>query len=171
MNEPAGFPPTTRKIVSRAAAAEWSAAERAAGRRVVLANGAFDLLHVGHLRYLEAARAAGDRLLVAVNSDLSVRLSKGPSRPILPEAERAELVASLEAVDRVFLFDDRTVEQLLREMRPAVHAKGTDYTVESVPERAVAAEIGARTVITGDPKDHATTDLVANIRKRFPGAE
>ena len=119
------------------------------------------------MRYLEGARAEGDLLVVAVNSDESVRMSKGPERPIVPERERAELVAALAAVDAVFLFSDRTVEAVLREIRPAVHAKGTDYTAETVPERGIAAEIGARVAITGDPKDHATSRFLADLEARF----
>lgn len=156
-------------IASRAEAAAWCRARRSEGRRVVLANGAFDMLHVGHLRYLEGARAAGDALVVAVNSDASVRLSKGPSRPVIPESERIELVAALACVDVAFLFDDRTVESILRELRPSVHAKGTDYTAETVPERAIAQEVGAETIITGDAKDHATTDAIRVIVERFGG--
>ncbi len=140
---------------------------RAEGLEVVLANGAFDLLHVGHLRYLAAARALGDRLVVAVNSDHSVRLAKGPTRPILPEAERLEILSHLWMVDRLCLFDDPTVAPILELLRPAVHAKGTDYTVETVPERSVVAAYGGRTAIVGDPKDHATTDLIATILARF----
>ena len=140
---------------------------RQAGKRLVVANGAFDMLHVGHVRYLAAARAAGDVLFVALNSDLSVRGSKGPQRPIVPEDERAEILSHLDCVDFIVLFDEPTVAEALRALRPHVHAKGTDYTVESVPEREVVAEWGGETRICGDPKDHATTDLVAEILKRF----
>jgi rfaE bifunctional protein nucleotidyltransferase chain/domain len=140
---------------------------RTAGKRVVVANGAFDTLHVGHARYLAAARAAGDVLFVAVNSDASVRASKGPLRPVVPEGERVELLSHLDCVDWIVLFDEPTVAEVLRALKPHVHAKGTDYTVESVPERAVVAEWGGETVICGDPKEHATTDLVAEILTRF----
>lgn len=134
------------------------------GRRtVVLANGAFDLLHVGHVRYLRAARAEGDFLVVAVNSDASVRALKGPGRPYLPELERAEILAALSCVDRVVLFGEPDVERVLRTIRPDVHAKGTDYRADTVPERGVSREIGARTAIVGDPKDHSTTDLLRSI--------
>ena len=143
---------------------EAAARERAAGRRIVFANGAFDLLHVGHVRYLEAARACGDWLVVGVNSDRSVAAAKGPGRPILPERERAELVAALETVDAVTIFDEDTPEELIRSLAPHVHAKGTDYTPETVPEREAVASSGGRTVIVGDPKDHATSDLIARIR-------
>jgi rfaE bifunctional protein nucleotidyltransferase chain/domain len=138
--------------------------DAARGRRtVVLANGAFDLLHVGHVRYLRAARAEGDFLVVAVNSDSSVRALKGPGRPYLPERERAEILAALSCVDRVLLFDGPDVERVLRAIRPDVHAKGTDYRVDTVPEREVTRAIGGRTAIVGDPKDHSTTDLLRAI--------
>lgn len=140
---------------------------REAGLVVALANGAFDLLHVGHLRYLADARSRADRLVVAINSDVSVRLSKGPDRPIVPEGERIELVAALHPVDLVVPFDDRTVGPVLERLRPDLHAKGTDYTVDSVPEREVVHAYGGRTVICGDPKDHATTDVIATILARF----
>lgn len=154
------------KLVSRVHAADLAEAARAAGGVVVLANGAFDLLHVGHVRYLAAARGLGDLLIVAVNSDASVRGLKGPGRPILPETERVELLSHLACVDRIVLFDEPTVAGVLRAVRPQVHAKGTDYTPETVPERAIVAEWGGRTAICGDPKDHATTDLLAAIRHR-----
>lgn len=131
---------------------------------LVLANGIFDLLHVGHVRYLEGARAAGRSLLVAVNSDASARRLKGAGRPLLPLAERLELLAALECVDRVIAFEGDTVEEVLRRVRPSVHAKGTDYTVESVPERAIAIELGVRTVIVGDAKGHASSELIGRIR-------
>jgi rfaE bifunctional protein nucleotidyltransferase chain/domain len=139
------------------------ARERAAGHTIAFANGCFDLLHVGHVRYLQGAAAEGDRLVVAVNDDRSVRALKGPNRPILLEADRAELVAALRDVDYVVLFADSTVARLLRLVRPDVHCKGTDYTVDTVPERAVVQEYGGRTAIVGDPKSHATRDLIARI--------
>ncbi|MGE5236222.1 MAG: adenylyltransferase/cytidyltransferase family protein [Acidobacteriota bacterium] len=142
-------------------------AARLAGRTVVLANGAFDLLHVGHVRYLAAARAAGDLLVVAVNSDTSVHAIKGPLRPLVPAAERVELLAHLDVVDWIVVFDEPTVTEVLRELKPAIHAKGTDYTPETVPERDVVAAWGGRTLICGDPKDHATTDLIGEIVRRF----
>lgn len=143
---------------------------RREGRKVAVANGAFDLLHVGHLRYLEGAKALteGGLLIVGVNTDSSVRASKGPSRPVVPEAERAELVDALRCVDLVVLFDESTAGPLLRALRPDLHVKGTDYTAEEVPERAVMAELGGRTVIAGDPKQHSTTALVARLG-REPG--
>ncbi len=138
---------------------------RAAGRRVVFTNGGFEVLHVGHVRSLRDARSRGDLLVVAVNSDASVRRSKGPGRPLAPEAERVEVLCALACVDLVTVFDGPTVDGLLRRVRPSVHAKGTDYTPETVPERATALEIGAEIAIVGDPKDHSTTDLLERIRK------
>jgi rfaE bifunctional protein nucleotidyltransferase chain/domain len=140
---------------------------RAAGRRVVLANGCFDLLHVGHIRYLEDARKLGDVLFVGLNGDASVARLKGAGRPLMPASERVELLSALRAVDHVVVFDDDTADALIRALKPDVHAKGTDYTAESVPERATAKAIGAATAITGDPKQHATRDLIATIVDRF----
>jgi len=140
---------------------------RAAGRRIVLANGCFDLLHVGHVRYLEEARRLGDVLFVGINSDLAVARLKGPGRPLMPETERLEMLQALRAVDHVVIFDDETADGLIRAIKPDVHAKGTDYTAESVPERATTAAIGATTAITGDPKQHATRDVIATIVERF----
>jgi rfaE bifunctional protein nucleotidyltransferase chain/domain len=137
--------------------------DRRAGRTVALANGCFDLLHVGHVRYLQGAAAEADRLVVAVNTDRSVTALKGPGRPVLPAADRAELVSALRGVDYVVLFEDSTVERLLELLRPDVHCKGTDYTVETVPERAVVQAYGGRTAIVGDPKQHATRELIARI--------
>lgn len=144
-------------------AAEW----RARGRRVVLANGCFDLLHVGHVRYLGAARGLGDALIVALNSDASVRRLKGPGRPVMAADERAELIGALAAVDLVVVFDEDRADALIRHLRPDVHAKGTDYTEESVPERAAVLAAGGRVAIAGDPKSHATRDLIAAIVARF----
>lgn len=137
---------------------------RAAGRGVVLTNGAFDLLHVGHVRSLEAAKALGDVLVVGVNSDASVRANKGAGRPVVPERERAEVVAALACVDHVVVFSETTAEALIRAVRPAVHAKGTDYRPETLPEAAVVREVGGRVAIVGDPKGHAATDLVRRVR-------
>lgn len=133
---------------------------RAVGEKIILANGGFDLLHVGHVRYLRAAKALGGRLVVAVNSDASLRTLKGATRPRIPELERAEMVAALEGVDAVTVFDDLDVRNLVRVLRPNVHAKGTDYTAESVPERDVVIACGGRVEIVGDPKDHSTTELL-----------
>jgi len=155
------------KLLSRSAARDVAAQGRLAGQTVVLANGAFDMLHVGHVRYLAACKALGDVLIVAVNSDASVRSGKGPRRPIVPEGERVELLSHLACVDWLVLFDEVTVSEILRELRPHVHAKGTDYTPETVPERAVVVEWGGETVICGDTKEHATTDLIGEILKRF----
>ena len=137
--------------------------ERAAGRTVALANGCFDVLHVGHVRYLQGAAAEADRLIVAINDDESVAELKGPGRPILPASDRAELVAALRGVDYVVTFGERTVERLLRLIKPDVHCKGTDYTIDSVPERSIVLEYGGRTAIVGDPKQHATRELIARI--------
>lgn len=155
------------KLLDRATARQRAAALRQEGAVIVLANGAFDLLHVGHVRYLAAARALGDALFVAVNSDASVARLKGPGRPVVPERERVELLSHLACVDYLVVFDESTVAEVLRDLRPHIHAKGTDYTVDSVPERAVVAEWGGNTAICGDPKDHATTDLVGEIVRRF----
>ena len=151
------------KVVSRVELLALAGEQRASGRKIVFANGAFDLLHVGHVRYLEAARREGDWLAVGVNSDRSVQSAKGPGRPILPESERAEIVAALGCVDAVVLFDEDSPADLIGELRPEVHAKGTDYAADTVPERSVVASYGGRTVISGDPKDHATTDLIRRI--------
>jgi rfaE bifunctional protein nucleotidyltransferase chain/domain len=156
---------TKEKILLRDPLRARVAALKQAGRRVVLANGIFDLLHVGHIRYLEGARSEGDALVVAVNSDASATRLKGPGRPVLPADSRAELVAALAAVDFVTIFDEPTVEPLLEALRPAVHAKGTDYTAETVPERAVAERLGVRIAIVGDPKRHSTTALLAQLRQ------
>lgn len=153
------------KILTEAQLAERMDADRKAGLTHAFANGCFDLLHVGHVRYLEAAKAEADRLIVAVNADVSVAALKGPGRPVLPERERAELIAALEAVDYVVLFSDVKVGRLLGALRPDVHCKGTDYTVETVPERDVVRGYGGRIAIVGDPKDHATRDLIQHIKK------
>jgi len=151
-------------VLSRAEAVAKVAAWRQAGRRVVLANGCFDLLHAGHVRYLEAARSLGDALVVALNSDDSVRRLKGPGRPVLTTAARAALVAALEAVDGVVVFGEDDVGSILAALRPDVHAKGTDYTVETVPERSTSRRLGIEIAIAGDPKDHSTRDLLARLR-------
>jgi rfaE bifunctional protein nucleotidyltransferase chain/domain len=153
------------KIVSRDALRQKLTEHRRRGQSVVLANGCFDTLHVGHIRYLEGARREGDILAVGVNADPSVCNLKGPGRPILDENARAQLVAALRSVDYVVLFGESDVQALLEELRPDVHAKGTDYTPASVPERAVAARLSIRVAIVGDPKDHSTRDLLESIRK------
>ena len=151
------------KILSRERLIEAVAAERAAGRTIAFANGIFDLLHVGHVRYLQAAAAEGDRLVVAVNGDRAAAM-KGPGRPILEAAVRAELVAAIRGVSYVTIFDEPTVTELLLLLKPDVHCKGTDYTVETVPERETVRSYGGRIAIVGDPKDHSTRDLLARIR-------
>jgi rfaE bifunctional protein nucleotidyltransferase chain/domain len=153
------------KIVPRDALPNKLAERKRRGERIVFANGCFDTLHVGHIRYLEGARQQGDILVVGVNDDSSVRSLKGPGRPILDENARAFLVAALCCVDYVVLFSESNVEVLLEELRPDVHAKGTDYTAETVPERATAARLGIRVAIVGDPKDHSTRSLFETIRK------
>ena len=153
------------KILSRDELAACLAEHRRRGQRVVFANGCFDMLHVGHVRYLEGARREGDVLVVGVNADSSARPLKGPGRPVLPEAARAELVAALRAVDYVVIFSEPNVEALLAALRPDVHAKGTDYTAESVPEREAAARLGVRVAIVGDAKDHSTRELLDKIRR------
>lgn len=158
------------EILSRNELANRIAADRGRGLSIAFANGAFDLLHVGHIRYLDGARKEADRLIVAVNSDASIRGLKGPSRPILREADRAELVAALRAVDYVVIFDEPTVTPLLELLRPDVHCKGTDYTVDTVPERETVRAYGGRIAIVGDPKDHSTTDLLSRLLpKRVEG--
>ena len=153
------------KILSREKARREIAILKRAGKRVVLANGVFDTLHVGHVRYLSAAKMEGDVLVVAVNSDDSTRRLKGPGRPVLDENARALLVAALRGVDYVLIFSEPNVETLLEALRPDVHAKGTDYTADSVPERETSRGLGIRVAIVGDPKDHSTRDLFARVRK------
>jgi rfaE bifunctional protein nucleotidyltransferase chain/domain len=137
---------------------------RASGKTVALANGVFDLLHVGHVRYLEGAKALADVLVVAVNSDASTRANKGPDRPLIPAAERAELVAALACTDLVLIFDEPDVRAVIRAVRPDVHVKGTDYTPETIPERAEVEAYGGRVAVAGDPKDHSTTEIAARLR-------
>jgi rfaE bifunctional protein nucleotidyltransferase chain/domain len=158
-----------KKILPWESLLEILGARRRKGERIVLANGCFDLLHAGHVRYLEGARQEGDILVVAVNSDSSVRPLKGPGRPILSQDARAELVAALRAVDYVTVFDEPHVETLLETLRPEVHAKGTDYTPETVPERAAAVRLGVRVAIVGDPKRHSTRQILARLREPSHG--
>lgn len=141
---------------AQALVARW----REEGHTVALANGVFDLLHVGHVRYLEAARGLADRLIVAVNSDASTRAYKGPTRPVIPEAERAELIAALRCVDAVLIFEEPDVRRVIRTLKPDVHVKGTDYTPETIPERAEVEAYGGRVAVAGDPKNHSTTDII-----------
>jgi len=161
---------TASKVLSRRELIEAAVRQRKSGKRVVFANGAFDLLHAGHVRYLEAAKAEGDWLAVGINSDASVRRAKGAARPIVPQSERMEIVSALGCADAVSLFEDDSPAALIAELRPDVHAKGTDYSEESVPERNVVASYGGRTAIVGDPKEHATTDLIERIRRAAAGA-
>jgi D-glycero-beta-D-manno-heptose 1-phosphate adenylyltransferase len=156
---------TREKIVSRQGLTAILEEHRRASRRIVFANGVFDLLHVGHVRYLEAARTEGDILVVGVNSDSSTRKLKGPGRPILTERARATLVAALKSVNYVVIFDELDVNSSLKELQPDVHAKGTDYTADTVPERDLAALLGIRVAIVGDPKQHSTRDLLARLRQ------
>lgn len=151
------------RILDRDALIQRIAAEKTKGSSIVLANGCFDVLHAGHVRYLEGARALGDVLVVGINSDTQVARLKGEGRPILPERDRAELVASLEAVDLVTIFDEPTVTELLLALRPEVHAKGTDYTEETVPERDVVRSYGGQVRIVGDPKDHSTSEMLKKV--------
>jgi len=148
------------KILPREKLGERVAEWRRAGERLVLANGNFDLLHVGHVRYLRGAKELGGKLLVAINSDASVRALKGEGRPVMPEQERAEIVAALADVDAVVVFPELDVRGLIREIRPDIQAKGTDYTADSVPERDAVAEYGGRVAIVGDPKDHSTSEII-----------
>ncbi|HYJ84432.1 MAG TPA: adenylyltransferase/cytidyltransferase family protein [Pyrinomonadaceae bacterium] len=152
-----------KRVVDRLTLIERVSAAREKGLRVVFANGCFDVLHAGHVRYLEGAKSLGDLLVVGVNSDGQVSKLKGSGRPILPARERAELVAALESVDLVTIFDEPTVEELLLTLRPNFHAKGTDYTVDTVPEREVVKSFGGQVAIVGDPKDHSTSDMIARL--------
>jgi rfaE bifunctional protein nucleotidyltransferase chain/domain len=150
----------------RASVAEW----RSAGEQIVLANGCFDLLHAGHIRYLRGAKALGCKLIVALNSDESVRRIKGEPRPLMPEDERAEIVAALSDVDAVVIFDEPDVRALIREIRPDIQAKGTDYTRENVPERDEVLACGGRVEIVGDPKEHSTSAFIAQLDKSSGGS-
>ena len=159
------------KIVARtdlaAKVAEW----RRRGDLIVLANGCFDLLHVGHVRYLGGAKALGGKLVVAMNSDSSVRRLKGEGRPVMPETERAEIIAALADVDAVVIFDEPDVRALIREIHPDVQAKGTDYTPDTVPERDEVLAYGGRVAIVGDPKDHSTTEILGQMRTSSSGGQ
>jgi rfaE bifunctional protein nucleotidyltransferase chain/domain len=157
------------KIISRSDVVALGERLRREGKRISFANGCFELLHVGHVRFLQGAREQGDVLVVGVNSDRAVRALKGPGRPLLPEAARAELLAALACVDYVAVFDDETAEGILRDLRPHVQCKGTDYTEESVPERQVMRELGGEVRIVGDAKSHSTRDILAEIARRAPG--
>jgi rfaE bifunctional protein nucleotidyltransferase chain/domain len=153
------------RVVNERELREFLAGDREAGRTVAFANGCFDVLHVGHVRYLAAAAAEADRLIVAINDDRSVEKLKGPGRPILTAADRAEMIAALESVDYVLTFPDADVNRLLTLLKPDVHCKGTDYTADTVPERDTVLAYGGRIAIVGDPKDHSTRDVLARIRR------
>jgi rfaE bifunctional protein nucleotidyltransferase chain/domain len=150
--------------MTREQAVAFVASVRAQGKRVAMANGVFDLLHVGHVRYLQGAKALADVLVVAVNSDASTKALKGPTRPVIPEAERAELLCALACVDAVVLFDELNVRPMLRALKPDVHVKGTDYTPESIPERDEVLAYGGQVAVAGDPKDHSTTELAKKLK-------
>lgn len=151
---------TAKRIFSRVELIQKVAEARGSGGPIILTNGCFDLVHVGHVRYLEGAKALGGFLIVGINSDVQVRRLKGKGRPRIPENERAEVIAALRSVDAVTIFDEPTVEELIRAIRPDVHAKGTDYTVDTVPERDIVRACGGRVAIVGDPKDHSSTELI-----------
>ena len=153
------------RILERARLIARVAIARRNGARIVFANGCFDILHVGHVRYLEAAKALGDLLVVGINTDAQVRVLKGTGRPFVPERERAEIIASLRAVDLVTIFPEPTVETLLLAIRPDVHAKGTDYTTDTVPEREIVRSYGGRVAIVGDPKDHSSSNMVVMLNR------
>ena len=157
---------TSRKVVDRNTLIELAGEARSTGKKIVLANGCFDLFHVGHVRYLNGARELGDLLIVGINSDRQTALLKGAGRPYMPEDERAEIVAALACVDLAVIFDEPTVEELIRGVRPDIHAKGTDYSPETVPERDIIREVGGRVEIVGDPKDHSSTELIKRVLSR-----
>jgi rfaE bifunctional protein nucleotidyltransferase chain/domain len=155
--------PEDQIVLSREELAKRLTAAKADGARIVFANGCFDVLHVGHVRYLAGARELGDVLIVGINSDEQVAIQKGAGRPVLPASERAEIVAALESVTYVTIFDEPTVEQLLLTLKPDVHAKGTDYTTDTVPERDVVRSYGGQVAIVGDPKEHSTSEIIARL--------
>jgi rfaE bifunctional protein nucleotidyltransferase chain/domain len=153
-------------VLAREELTDFAASVRSRGEKLILANGCFDLVHVGHVRYLAGAKALGGVLLVAVNSDAQVRELKGDGRPAMPENERAEIIAAFRFVDGVTVFDEPTVEQIIRIVRPDFHAKGTDYSSDTVPEREIVREYGGQVAIVGDPKDHSSTTLLNILRER-----
>jgi len=153
-----------KQVVGREELVAIIAEQKSSGKKVVLANGCFDLFHVGHIRYLEGAKAAGDFLIVAVNSDEQVVKQKGEGRPFMPENERAEIIAALRCVDLVTIFPEPTVAEVIRSIKPDFHAKGTDYTSDSVPEKDIVAEVGGKVIIVGDPKDHSSSDMLRKMR-------
>ena len=157
---------SSNRILDRAQLIERVATARIKGARIVFANGCFDVLHVGHIRYLEAAKALGDLLIVGINSDQQARRLKGNGRPMMSQDQRAEIVAAFEAVDFVTIFEEPTVEQLLLALKPDIHAKGTDYTEDSVPERDVVRSFGGRVAIVGDPKNHSSSEMIDKVSRR-----
>jgi D-glycero-beta-D-manno-heptose 1-phosphate adenylyltransferase len=154
-------------ILDRASLIEKVIEVRGSGSKIILANGCFDLFHVGHIRYLAGAKALGGFLVVGINSDRQVRSLKGRNRPYMPEDERAEILAAIRYVDAVTVFDEPTVEELITALRPDFHAKGTDYTTETVPEREIVRKYGGQVAIVGDPKDHSSTDLIASVTQKI----
>jgi rfaE bifunctional protein nucleotidyltransferase chain/domain len=159
------MPDLTAPILNRAELAEAVEQVRSSGEKIILANGCFDLFHVGHVRYLIGAKSLDGFLIVGINSDRQVSQLKGQGRPLMPEAERAEIVAAFRAVDAVTVFDEPTVEELIKAIRPDYHAKGTDYTTDNVPERDIVREYGGTVAIVGDPKDHSSTDLIGAVSR------
>ena len=159
------MPDLSAPILNRAELAETVEQARSRGEKIILANGCFDLFHVGHVRYLQGAKALGGVLIVGINSDRQVRHLKGQGRPFMPEADRAEIVAAFRAVDAVTVFDEPTVEELIKAIRPDFHAKGTDYTTDTVPERDIVRSYGGTVAIVGDPKDHSSTDLIGAVSR------
>ena len=153
-------------ILDRERLVERTNAARAKGACIVLTNGCFDVLHVGHVRYLEAARALGDLLIVGINSDEQARRLKGEGRPLMPQDQRAEIISSIEAVDFVTIFEEPTVAKLLLALKPDIHTKGTDYTEDSVPERDVVRSFGGRVAIVGDPKDHSSSEMIERVSSK-----
>ncbi len=162
---------TQKKVVGLAEVVEERERWRAEGKKVALANGVFDLIHVGHVRYLEGAKELADYLVVAVNSDASTRAYKGPGRPHIPEGERAELVAALACTDRVLVFDEPNVRRIIRELKPDVHVKGTDYTPDTIPEAEEVRAYGGRVAVAGDPKNHSTTELAKRLQSERSGTK
>ena len=162
---------TGARIVDRPQLQEAIAAAKKDGQRIVFANGCFDVLHVGHVRYLEAAKALGDLLIVAINSDEQARRLKGAGRPLMPQNQRAEIVSALDAVDFVTIFEEPTVTELLLALKPDIHAKGTDYTEDTVPERDVVRSYGGRVAIAGDPKDHSSSKMIEKVSGPLPNRE
>ena len=154
------------QILDRTGVARFASDARSAGRRVILANGCFDIIHAGHIRYLQGAKELGGVLIVGINSDLQVEFLKGPGRPFISQDERAEIISALRAVDAVTIFDEPTVEELILTIKPDFHAKGTDYTAETVPERDVVRSYGGTVAIVGDAKDHSSSDLIRAVGKR-----